>query len=197
MGNATPVNTSKELMDLVQAMIEKAYEEGLTVTELNMVISNCRKEMGLCKKNQKYKSAYRNPTIEEIKFRENVCNFLLDEVSFEEATTYETRQQGQIISTPAYISRLSFYSEIMCAAKMLLNDNQKITIANICNIIWTSEKYTNQQDLSSRISFSIKRMREIAFCKRNNGSWKSYNIDTRTTSLVNSYFEILKDHNIQ
>lgn len=188
---------SEELQNLVKAMVKQAYDENIKVTELNELIVKYRKEIGLCKQKTKVKPKYREATEEETKFKEEVYKFFCKEISLEEATSKIIRRSGDVLSESAYQRHLLMFSEIICAAKMLANDGNKITNYNIRDILWNSEQYTNYNNLLLSVGNRVQNMKEIAFSKWINGTWEYYNAVGPTAVTINSYFELLEKNGIQ
>ena len=197
---ASKEEASDELRSLIKAMIQKANDEDIRVAELNELIKECRQEMGLSKRGPKVVAPYREATEEELKFTEEVYNFFCKEISLEDATGKELCQYGSKIYEVNYKSNLVFFSEIMCAAKMLLNDGKKITNYNIRYILWSSNKFTNYHQLLSTIGYRIRDMGKISYTKWRNRTWKSFNvcaISSSTADIINAYFQFLRKNGIQ
>ena len=87
---AKKINASNELNDLIKTTVNLAYKEGLTITELNQLITEQRKNIGMVQKKHKAKY-YRDATNEELLFKSKAYMFLteyisLDDISFEVKT---------------------------------------------------------------------------------------------------------------
>lgn len=197
---ASNVNASKELHSLVEAMVKQAYAENIKVTELNQLISKYRKEMESCKPGQKVKNQYREATEEENKYREEVYDFFSKEISLEEVTPKEQIERGYKICESIYKERLLMFSEIMCAAKMLANDGEKITNYKIRDILWLNPKYTNYSGLLGMVGLRVKSMKETALRKFGNNTWEYFPVGYKhnsTAQLMGSYFQLLEKNGIQ
>ena len=189
---------SKELEKLIKQTVQKAQEEGIKITELNNLITDCRYEVGFVRQEAK-KSEYRKATKKEEKFRNSVYEFLLKEVSLEEATSEDYKKYGHIISEKAFEMNMNFIADIIYAARILKNDGEKITNKNIMEVL-CSKKYKNNGTILSKIGYRIKEMKSIFYAKRENKTWKFYSCGSyfdRTDKFIKACFELLEDNGIK
>ena len=183
---------SRELQNRVKSMVKKAYDEKIMVTELNDLIKKYWEEMEISKKGLKIYNQYREPTEEEVIFREKVYEFFSREISLEDFSKCDHK-----IRKSNYQFYLSIFSDIMCAVKMLKNDDEKITNYNIRDILWVSRKYKNYSALLTEIGYSVKIMWEIVFYKE---IYLKYNFGLRyspTKRVSGGYLKWLAENGIQ
>lgn len=181
---------SQELNDLVKAVVNLAYKEGLTITELNQLITEQRKIIGMTQKKHKAKY-YRDATNEELLFKAQAYMFLkeylsLDDISFE--LSFGSRQH-ETISQSLYEYHLKRFSETLFAANVLFNDNQPVSTPSIADILWKSNNYTSYSDLLMMIRSSSELLKNIEYHR------KPYNYYSSSKVLV-YYIELIKK-NIQ
>ena len=187
---AKKINASNELNDLIKTTVNLAYKEGLTITELNQLITEQRIKIGMVQKKHEAKY-YRDATNEELLFKSKAYMFLteyisLDDISFE--LSFGSRQH-ETISKSLHEYHLKRFSETLFAANILLNDNQPISTPSIADILWKSNNYTSYSDLLMMIRSSSELLKNIEYHR------KPYNYYSSSKVLV-YYLELIKK-NIQ
>ncbi len=185
------INTSKELNGLIETIVDLACKEGLTITELNRLINEQRKKVGMVQKNHKVEF-HRDTTNEELLFKAKTYMFLKEYISLDDARYIFSYQPSskETISQNVYEYHLKFFSEIIYAANILLNDNKTILMPLITDILWASGKFSNYSYLLRRTGDSVESLKNIALIK---GIYSC----TSKSKTLSYYVKLIKEKNIQ
>lgn len=195
----TEQKISKTLQDLANQLVKQAIEEGLSASELENLIRETRSNAGLKRRIPLMESLYRTPTETELEFKEKCYEFFKKEITIEDLTSSELKARGKLISEKRYEQSLINFSILLFAAKMLINDGEKITNQKIRDVLWSSGEYKNYTVLLSDISYTSSQMREVVYPKYKNNSWpefiRAYH-SCHTSRIVKGYFAFLEKQGI-
>lgn len=195
----TEKKASVELQNLADTLVKQAIEEGFNATELENLIRETRTKAGLTNRIPNRENLYREPTEEELSFREKCYEFFQKEITIEEATSRELKMQGHTMCPHAFQHYLENAANVMLAAKMLTNDGEKITNQKMRDILWSAGTYPNYSALLSDVGYISSILRRIAETKGRNFSWPRFYVGHRTSHsyvVLNGYIEFLKQNNI-
>lgn len=195
----TERKASEEIQKLANTLVQQAIEEGLSASELENLIRETRTNAGLKNRIPNMENLYREPTEKELNFKEKCYDFFKREITIEEATSRETKAHGHLISEEKFQRYLINFSTLMFAAKMLVNDNEKVTNQKIRDVLWSTGEYTNYTALLSDIGNASTLLLRIANDKRANSTWHFPRIayhSSHTYRVVAAYFNFLEQQGI-
>ena len=191
---------SKTLQDLVKNCVIQANNEGVSLTALiELVRDEHYENFG---KNTRpltvSKERYRKATDEELLFKSNVYDFLVSEVSIDECPPLYSSTTN--ITHEMYCLQLTFFSEIICAAKMLITDGISITQNRIRDVVWSNfDECTGYSMLLSRINKRIKDLCKLWTNKKNwdNNITSFLLLSSRADKILSGYLVFLAENGIQ
>ncbi len=171
----TKESTNTELLSLAKSLASKALENNISASELEEIITKARKNAGLKSRIPDKKTCYRMPTEEELAYKEKCDKFFRKHLTSKDFTIDYPYYYSKNVKTPEQENRFfTIFAEIMCAVKMLENDDEKITNQHIQNILWTSSAYTNYTRLHAEISYAVSKLSLIAKMKLDEHKWSGF-----------------------